>query len=431
MLNQFRWGFDPIERSSAVSHWAIPLVVEWLSGSTFFIALEASLKFGLLGGVGYAVAGLSAFASLAAVGKRVQSVAQDSTLLGCLAHKLPPAGLFLPILMIILYHGGILFLQEEAGRQFMDAWLPVSMAGWELIFFALSVLLFSFPKLVPSHLFSMIQLILLFAVALLLPIDLFLRIGINNVYLGVRLYQPYTLVTNNPDVVTFLVASILILSGHLLLSHTFWSLLQSSKNKKIAPTFLLAGAVGLTLSFSFSTLVFSVIYTGEVNSLPELLDNLFRQFDSRLLSYIIFLSLFVSLVFSFVGELNIIFSVLFSILEHKLPAGPSTRASWVVTIFIALATELYALSVHIYILNILLLVGCISASTLIPFMTVILTKKRWSVFIPFSALGGAVGGILTGLKWDYVFAAPVSFALAGVLSLLAISWTYLVREARS
>lgn len=415
-----------------MSSWAILLIVEWLSGSTFFIALEASLKFGLLGGAGYAMAGLLAFGFLAAVGKRLQPDCQSSAnVLEYFAEKLSRMGFFLPVLMVILYHGGILFLQEEAARQFMEAWLPASMSGWELVFFILGIVLFSFKKLVHSSLSSMIQLVLIFVIALLLPIDLFLRIGVNNVYLGVRLYHPYLLVTSNPDIINFVLASILILAGHILLNRTFWSFLHVSGKQKITSTFLLTGAVGLTLSFSFSTLVFSVIYTGEVNSLPELLDNLFRQFDSRLLFYIIFFCLFTSLVLTFMGELNIVFSVLASVLEQKLPGGQSVRLSWILTVSIALATELYALSTHIYLLNILLLVGSISASILLPLLTVILTKRRWGISIPFAAAGGAVVGAMAGLKWGYVYAAPAGFAMAGILSLLSMGWTILTGKVTS
>lgn len=101
------------------------------------------------------------------------------------------------ILLITSIEG--LFMQGMAAGVLVNILFGIPISIGMLCFFLLCVIYVGFGGMVLIQRLAFVQVILMFAAAILIPLYFFLAKGVENVYQGIRLYHPYLLVLNNHE----------------------------------------------------------------------------------------------------------------------------------------------------------------------------------------------------------------------------------------
>lgn len=373
----------------------LSLLARWVTGSTILSSPESMVKYGVFGGIGYALMGAFALFAFSFIGKKVrQDFPEGLTMGDYLKTKLNPLGYWTFIIILILTSLHILFIQGMAASTLFRFLFQSPLSVEMFIFISFCVLFAGFGGLKVIHNLAAFQVIFMFAAVILIPLYFFVKEGIRPVYDGIRLYHPYMLVVNHYDIWSFLFAGMLVGFGQFLFDLTSWHRLFMIEIKKVPLTFSLTGLIWLIFPLSFTSLFIIVIFTGGFTDIQSILVGLANKITTPFFLILFVLCAFSAITSTFGACLHSLVSlIIVNMIEpfRKLHNDQQKiRLAYLLSIciggFIYIGTILNSSTI----VELLFYSGNIYSALLAPIVSIVFSKGKVSNIVPFSAVVGII-----------------------------------------
>lgn len=241
----------------------IYLTTRWLTGTTLLLSAEAMVRIGVFSGVGFFVAGVSAFFLFGLLLKMVirisfekNGIADSSELVKRFFLTKSAAGYHRLLCISSILS---LNIQVLAGAIFLYALFRLPVPYGVLLFAFVGVLFMNLDRLSWLVKYKVYFVALLQFMLIILLVYFFVLNGAQHTYNGIRLFHPYLMVYNNSELVSFLVIVFIVTFGQMLLDPHNWDLSLKIENGKMITAFLLGGFIWGTVAIAFSTLTLEFI----------------------------------------------------------------------------------------------------------------------------------------------------------------------------
>ncbi|MEC0269549.1 sodium:solute symporter family transporter [Paenibacillus anseongense] len=398
----------------------IAILARWVTGITIFASPEALVKYGIFGGIGYALMGAIALMAFGWLGKKVRREYGDGLTIGdFFQNKLHGLGYWMMIVILLITSIEGLFTQGMAAGVLVNILLGVPISIGMLCFFLLCVIYVGFGGMALIQRLAFVQVILMFAAAILIPLYFFIAKGVENVYQGIRLYHPYLLVLNNHEGLFFMCTGLLIGFGQIFVDQATWQRLYMIESKKIVPTFLLSGLIWATVPLAFSSLIMVVIFTGSFNNIYSLLFDLIRKIDTIFLLVLFVLCSFGAVTSAFGAGLHSMISLIagnvYPLLKPDANEKQKMRMGYMLAITIGVLSFVLTYFFTPTLLDLLFFFGIIYAALIVPLLFIVFSKGKVDNFIPLCALIGLVAGYSSRYTLGNLEAVWVSMMVSSLL----------------
>ncbi|TBL73312.1 sodium:solute symporter family transporter [Paenibacillus thalictri] len=365
----------------------VSILARWVTGNTIFASPEALVKYGIFGGIGYALMGAITLVAFGWVGKQVRKqYSQGQTIGDFFQFKLHPLGYWIMIGILLMTSIEGMFMQGMAAGVLANILFGVPIPVGNLIFFMLCVLYVALGGIVVIHRLAVVQMIFLFATAILIPLYFFIEKGVEHVYEGIRLYHPYLLVVNNHEGMFFIVTGLLIGFGQVFVDQASWQRLYMLEEKKVVPTFVLSGLIWSTIPLAFSSFVMVVIFTGGFQNIFSLLFDLVRKIDNLFLLTLFALCTFGAIISAFSAGLHSMISLIvgnvYSLFNPYASERQKIRKGYSLAIVIGLFSFVLTFYFTPTLLDLLFFFGIIYAALAVPVLVIVLSRQKAGSFIP-------------------------------------------------
>lgn len=369
----------------------ISLLARWVTGTTILSSPESMVKYGVFGGIGYAIMGAIALFMFSFIGKRVrQDFPVGLTMGDYLKTRLHPLGywIFLVILVITSLH--ILFIQGMAASTLCQFLFDTPLYVGLFFFFVFCVLFAGFGGLKLIHRFAAFQVVFMFAAVILIPLYFFVKEGIQPVYDGIRLYHPYMLVINKYDLWSFIFAGLLVGFGQFFFDLTSWQRLFMIELKKVPLTFSLSGLIWLIFPLSFSSLFIMVIFTGGFTDIHSILEGLANKITTPFFFILFVLCAFSAITSTFGACLHALVSLIVANMidpfQDRTTDQQKIRMAYLLSISIGVLIFMATLLYSPNLLELLFYSGNIYSALLAPILVIVFSKGKVANYIPISAV---------------------------------------------
>jgi len=404
----------------------LSILARWVTGITIFASPEALMKYGIFGGIGYSMMGAFAMMAFGWLGRRVRSQFPDGLTIGdYFQYKLNKPGYWLMIALLLLISVEGMFMQGMAAGVLLNILFHIPISIGMTCFFLLCVLFVGLGGISLIHRLAFVQVVLMFAVAILIPLYFFISKGAEHIYDGIRLYHPYLLVVNNHDGLFFTVTGLLIGFGQVFADQASWQRLYMLERKKIVPTFLLSGVIWATIPLTFSSLIIVVIYTGGFHDIYSVLSGLIHKIDTLFLLILFICCALGAIVSAFSAGLHSMIGLIVgNIYPHFRPQADEKmkmRLSYAMAVLIGFIS--FALTVNFTptLLDLVFFFGIIYSSMLVPFIVIVLSKKKTGTFVPLSSWLGLAAGYAVYTSVGPLGAIWISMIVSTLLVIISLS----------
>lgn len=405
----------------------VSILARWFTGSTIFASQEALIKYGIFGGAGYSLMGAFALIAFGWLGKKVRSEYPDGQTIGdYFQFKLHKLGywLMLAILLIISIEG--LFLQGMAAGVLLNILFGVPISIGMPSFFLVCVIFVHLGGINLIHRLAIVQVILMFAVAILIPLYFFINKGVERIYDGIRLYHPYLLVVNNHEAIFFMLTGLLIGFGQVFADQASWQRLYLLEQKKIVPTFSVSGLIWSTIPLTFSSLIMVVIYTGGFQNIYTLLSNLIHKIDLTFLLLLFVLCSFGAITSAFSAGLHSLISLivvnLYPYFKPSVNEGKQLRLGFVLATIFCIFCFVITSKFTPTLLDLIFFFGIIYSALIFPVLAIVFSRGKTDNFVPLSSWIGIVAGYASKSFVGNLQAIWVSMIVSTILVLLSLAW---------
>lgn len=377
----------------------VSLIARWVTGSTILSSPEAMVKYGVFGGIVYALIGMIALFMFSFIGKKVrQDFPVGLTMGDYLKTKLHPVGYWTLMMLLILTSLNTLFIQGMVAASLCQFLFDAPLYVGLFFFFVFCVLYAGFGGIKWIHGIAVVQVFFMFAAVILIPVYFFVREGIQPVYDGIRLYHPYMLFLNKDDLWAFLIAGLFVAFGQFFFDLTSWQRLFMMETKKITLTFSLSGLIWFIFPLSFSSLIIIVIFTGGFNDIQSILEGLAIKITTPFFFILFVLCAFSAITSTFGACLHSLISLLVTnVLEpfqREKNDLQKMKMAYLLAIgiggFLWIATLFYSQSPF----ELLFYSGNIYSALLAPILTIVFSRGKAASYIPISAVIGIIGSFM-------------------------------------
>ncbi|GIO04606.1 sodium:solute symporter [Brevibacillus reuszeri] len=409
----------------------VSILARWVTGNTIFGSPEALVKYGIFGGIGFALMGAFALSAFGFLGRRVRRELSEGMTIGdYMRGKLHPFGYWLMIIILLITTVEGMFVQGMAGGVLLNILFGLPIPLGLLCFFIFCVLFAGIGGIRSIHRFAIVQIVITFAAAILIPVYFFVGKGVEHVYNGLRLYHPYLLVLNNYEGLFFIITGLLIGFGQVFVDQASWQRLYMMEEKKVVPTFLLSGLIFATVPLSFSSLIIIVIFTGGFDDIYSLLFDLVRKIDTMFLLILFVLCSFGAIMSAFGAGLHSMISLMvnnvYQLFRPHATERQKIRLSYILAIAIGVLSFCLTLYFQPTLLDLLFFFGIIYASLFLPVVVIVMTQGKAHNFILISAVIGLAAGYGSRVFVDNmkaIWIASSSTALT-LLAYLCVTWLW-------
>ncbi|MGE6375836.1 sodium:solute symporter family transporter [Peribacillus muralis] len=368
----------------------ISLLARWVTGTTILSSPESMVKYGVFGGIGYAIMGAVALFMFSFIGKRVrQDFPVGLTMGDYLKTRLHPLGYWILLVMLIITSLHILFIQGMAASTLCQFLFDTPLYVGLFFFFLFCVLFAGFGGLKLIHGFAAFQVVFMFAAVILIPLYFFVKEGIQPVYDGIRLYHPYMLVINKYDLWSFIFAGLLVGFGQFFFDLTSWQRLFMIELKKVPLTFSLSGLIWLIFPLSFSSLFIMVIFTGGFTDIHSILEGLANKITTPFFFILFVFCAFSAITSTFGACLHALVSLIVANMivpfQDQTNDQQKIRMAYLLSICIGVLIFMATLFYSPNLLELLFYSGNIYSALLAPILVIVFSRGKVANFIPISA----------------------------------------------
>lgn len=368
----------------------ISLLARWVTGTTILSSPESMVKYGVFGGIGYAIMGAVALFMFSFIGKRVrQDFPAGLTMGDYLKTRLHPLGYWILLVILVITSLHILFIQGMAASTLCQFLFDTPLYVGLFFFFVFCILFAGFGGLKLIHGFAAFQVVFMFAAVILIPLYFFVKEGIQPVYDGIRLYHPYMLVINKYDLWSFIFAGLLVGFGQFFFDLTSWQRLFMIELKKVPLTFSLSGLIWLIFPLSFSSLFIMVIFTGGFTDIHSILEGLANKITTPFFFILFVLCAFSAITSTFGACLHALVSLIVANMivpfQNQTNDQQKIRMAYLLSICIGALIFMATLFYSPNLLELLFYSGNIYSALLAPILVIVFSRGKVANFIPISA----------------------------------------------
>lgn len=404
----------PPKSSLGIGVTTVYLLERWLTPFALFVGAEASLRYGVLAGFGFALIGFLVFMSfsvvLLGIQKRMPEVTSMSDWLG---RKLTgSAQTYFQYILKLLYSLDIFIVGVGGGMLWYAGFQIPMVMGTGLSLLVLWLIYLIIGKKQWARKYRIYILGSFFALLVFALVYPFLVSPLQAIYDGMRLYHPYLFVIQERELLVYTTATFAILMGRIIISPSAWKLAESHSKMKVRSTFLLAGAVWATLPIAFSTLLYPVISQGIMGEVEEVFYRAFQSIPSPAVKYI--LLVLIGVILMRAGK-----QVIKSLKLQQ--SGTSSGERFIYGFVILIAFIGYSIF-QPTLLELFFLVGIFYASLFMPVIIMMFTSVTVGWILPIIFFISSITGMVAYVAEGHFNAIGVSVSLSSLLFI--IYWIY-------
>ncbi|XZF75021.1 sodium:solute symporter family transporter [Bacillus sp. AL-1R] len=382
----------------------ISLLARWITGTTILSSPESMIKYGVFGGIGYAFLGAIALFVFSFIGKKVRQEYPDGLTIGdYLKKKLHPLGYWIMICILLFTSLHILYIQSMTASTLFHFLFNLPLYIEIFIFITYCVLFAGFGGLKIIHGLAGIQVITMFAAAILIPLYFFVKEGVQPVYDGIKLYHPYMLVIDHYDLWGFLFSGLLVGFGQFFFDITSWHRLFMIESKKLPLTFSISGLIWCIFPLSFSCLFIIVIFTGGFTDIQSILVGLANKITTPFFFILFVLCVFNAITSTFGAILHSLASlIIINIIEpiHKINNDQKKiKLAYLLSVIIGAIIFFATLIQSKKMIELLFYSGNVYSALLFPILVIVFSKRKVGNYIPISIV---ISIILSYIVQPYV-----------------------------
>lgn len=415
-----------------VSFSIISLLARWVTGNTILSAPETLIKYGITGGIGYALMGGMALILFGTLAKKIrENFPEGQTIGDVLRSKLHPIGYWYMIAILLITSLDSLFVQAMGAGILIHILFPIPVFLGLLVFLAFCFLIGGIGGMQKLHQLAGINVALIFGAVIVIPVYFFIQEGVHPVYEGIKLFHPYILYFKNTDSIMFIVSAILIGFGQMIIDRATWQRLFIIQKEKVRITFTLAGVIWATIPLALSTLIMIIIFGRSYHNIYSLIFELIDKIQSTVLIILFVLFCFSAISSAISSELHATSSLFVkNVMELFKPL--TNQEKWKYSYFVS---SIICLSLFVVVsiltpnpLQLLFFFGNIYAALIGPMIFIILSKRPVPSIVPLSSLIGALGGHLILPLTQDLQAIGFSFLISSLICLLIIVYLSLIER---
>ncbi|ANE45197.1 hypothetical protein SY83_01355 [Paenibacillus swuensis] len=406
---------------------AVLLLTRTFGNNAMLLHPEGMIRYGLVGGIGYGIMGAIAYLLLGMLARRVKKEAPSAMTIGdYMEAKLQPFGfrLMLGLVafggMLALYAQGVAVLVLLKGL-FPDFYIPAMM-----LFLLLCLLYAGMAGMRGIQRISILQISVMFTVAIALPVYFYIRDGIEHIYSGMRLYHPYLLVFSHNEGFMLIAAGLAVGLGHALSDRFAWQQLLALGERKVTSAFVTAGLIGAIFPLVLASIAITSIYSGLIPDGDSLVPLFMDKVHSPFLAALFIAGAVSALSALFGTELQALVSLLVRNIFSPMQDEASERQK--VTIGRRMASLLvFAVfaSVMLYtppLPELIFFLGLFHAALVTPLLVLIWQKDSLSNLLPLCAMAGMIAGCVVMGRIDGIHGIVWSLAVSGILAVAVMVW---------
>lgn len=392
------------------------LLGRWMTGTTHLTSTEILVRYGLAGSLGYMIAGALGLILFGFVGRRIRSeLPEGSTLGDYLLFKLGNRVSLYMVSVLLLLTIQVLLIQCITAAILAKAGfgIPFVIAG--IIFISFSFLMVKLGGDIWIQRLSLFTVFLTFVTVILLPLYFFIKHGVENVYLGIRLYHTYMLVLDNQDSYLFMLTGILVAFAQICCDPATWQRMLTIERQKVLATFVISGAVWTTVEMALILLVGIALHTGGFTDDDSLLQHLTAQVGTPILLVLMYVCLLSNAMTSFStamsGALNLVARM------TKKKRRNSGLLIWILPILLAAVLCVFIVfwQNRFSILDLIFAFGLLSAVLFVPVLYVVFVKKPCSIDILLAFFIGLAAGSFIYMRQDPMLGIWTGAIVAAIL----------------
>lgn len=415
-----------------VSFGVVSLLARWVTGNTILSSPETLIKYGLVGGIGYSLVGALSLILFGFLAKKIHEKYPDNLTIGdVLRQKLSPSGYWymITILFITSFHS--IFIQAMGAGILIHTILPFPAFIGIFFFLIFCYLIGGIGGMQRLHQLAGINVTLIFAAVIIIPVFFFIQEGIYPVYDGIKLYHPYLLYIKNTDAIWFIFTAVFVFFGQILVDRATWQRIFILQKDKVRVTFTLTGLIWATIPIALTSLLMIVIFGRSFENVYSLFFELVDKIQSTVLIVLFVLFCFSAIASAISSELHATTSLFVrNVIEMFRPLTKDEQ--WKFTyIFSGTICVFLLATVSILTpapLNLLFFFGNIYAALISPMLYIILSKSVQPFIVPFSSFIGAVGGFVFLQVTKDLKAIWLSFAISTFICLIVLLYKSLTQK---
>lgn len=377
----------------------VSVIARWVTGNTILASPESIVKYGIFGGIGYALMGAFALMSFGWLAKRVRQHCPDGMTIGdFLFHKLRPIDYWLMMLIFLAISvNGLLMQGKVAGMLFTIFFDWPEWTGL-LIFFLFCALFAGIGGTIWIHRLAIVQVIIMFSAVMIIPVYFFIQEGVEMVYNGIRLYHPYLLVLHHYDAWFYIGTGILIGFGQVLTDLPSWQRAYIIEETKLKSTYLLSGIIWSIFPLAFSSFFMIVIYTGGFDNLFSLWSDLTDKMATPFLFALFSICAFSAITSTFGAMLHALISLLiknvYQVIHPHAAEERKLKIAYRLAVFLCALSFFYSVIATPAMGELLFFLGNMYAAIIAPILALLFAKRGSGNGLPVFAILGMGAGYL-------------------------------------
>ena len=376
-----------------VSTGMISLLARWITGNAILSSPESLVKYGILGGIGYSLAGALSIFLFGIVANKIRIRFPTFETIGDLfKHRLKKDGYWIMTIIILFLGLDSLFMQAIGAAVLFDLLFDIPFTISIFFFFLYCFLIAGVGGMKWIRRFEGISVFFIFAAIIFIPMYFFIQEGAFTVYDGIRLYHPYLLFAKNQEAYYFILTFMLVGFGQVLTDRSTWQRLYMIEQKKLRLTFWSTAFVWSTIPIALSAMLLIVIFEGTFSETYSLLFQLMTKIEPLFLAVIFFLFCFGTLSTTVHAELH---ATTVHFIKHiRLPFKPRMtdkqmrQESYVFSGILLLILLIITHFIQFSLLDFLFFYGHLYAAVIPVMLFFIFSKRTISRMLPYSILFG-------------------------------------------
>lgn len=397
----------------------VSVLARWITGNTILSSPETLIRYGLIGGIGYAFMGGLALILFGFVARKIAySFIGRMTIGDVLKEKLSPFGYWYMMSLLMIMGAYSLFIQVMGAGLLLYMLFPIPLAIGMVLFLVLLYLVGGIGGLYRIHQLAGISVILIFGTIILIPVYSYMQQGVTVIFEGIQLYHPYLLFTKNKESLWFIFTGLLVFLGQMLTDRATWQRVFIIKKEKVKMAFVLTGMIWFTIPIAITSLFLLAISGRTFENTYSLIFELVSTLESNVLIFVFILFCFAAVLSAASSELHSLNALFIRNVAGELRELSTEQQFRYKNVFsLALIAALFLASLFLtpYPLQLLFFFGNIYSAMIFAILYIVFSKGRETLAPVLSSFVGIAAGFVSYPFTTYFESVWISFLLSGLV----------------
>lgn len=388
-------------RNVGVALGSATILATWITGNTILAAPESGYTYGVLGVLGYAVAGGLAVLAFAPLAARLKDILPGGRTVGDFFRlRYDSKNYWLFLVLLLIWDLGWLLTQGMAAGIILESIFGIPYQIGVIVTVIIVLAYVTIGGMVSVLSTDFMQTLLIMILVFVFPALIYWLAGPREVYDGMLTLKPETLQMDNPAGVIFLCVIPLVYIGEVFMDNTFWQRAFALRRSILTRAFTFAGIGWIFVPVATGALAFVAVGTdlklpgGPSSVAPEVVAHFVGPVGS-----VFFLALLWAAIASTMAALlNGVAGIFMNdVYNNVINRGASDkqvlRAGRIATVALAAITIGTALARPTTLLSLLIWLGIINAAYIIPVVAGAYFKRTNPTGVFVSILCGVAVGL--------------------------------------